>query len=204
MCACVCVCILSHVQLSVTLWTVANQTPLSTEFSRQEHWSGFPFPTPGDLPNPGIKPASPAMAGRFFILEPPGKPKCSIISFVSLSSAPWTESKRFPFLFFSAAKEKQISKQTTTTKTYLWMWYLTLLNKCKSKDNSPVHSEVFFPEGGWRKWGQRASEKSLPHLQGEWLNICFACEPRSLTAFVNASDVVSGIFLMLNSQPHYI
>ena len=161
MCACVCVCVLSHVQLSVTLWTVANQTPLSTKFSRQEHWSGFPFPTPGDLPNPGIKPASPAMAGRFFILEPPGKPKCSIISFVSLSSAPWTESKRFPFLFFSAAKEKQISKQTTTTKTYLWMWYLTLLNKCKSKDNSPVHSEVFFPEGGWRKWGQESIREVL-------------------------------------------
>lgn len=51
---------------------------------------------------------------------------------------------------------------------------------------------------------RRASDKSLPHLQGEWLNICFAFEPvRSLMAFVNASDVVSGGFLRLNSQPHY-
>ena len=42
-------------------------------FPRQEYWSGFPFPSPGDLPNPGIKPASPALAGGFFTTEPPGK-----------------------------------------------------------------------------------------------------------------------------------
>ena len=50
-------------------WAVAHQTPLSMEFSRQEFWSGFPFPTPGDLPDPGIEPASPAspaLAGGFF------------------------------------------------------------------------------------------------------------------------------------------
>ena len=45
-------------------------------FSRQEYWSGLPFPPPGDLPNPGIKPVSPALAGRFFTTEPPGKPIC--------------------------------------------------------------------------------------------------------------------------------
>ena len=44
------------------------------EFSRQEFWSGLPFPSPGALPNPGIKPASPTLAGRFFTTEPPGKP----------------------------------------------------------------------------------------------------------------------------------
>ena len=47
-------------------WTAAHQAPLSMEFSQQEHWSGLPFPFPGDLPNPGIEPASPALAGRFF------------------------------------------------------------------------------------------------------------------------------------------
>ena len=54
---------------SATLWTVALQSPLSMEFSRQEYWSGLAFLTPGDLPNPGIEPASlvsPALAGRFF------------------------------------------------------------------------------------------------------------------------------------------
>ena len=49
----------THVHLSVTPWTLACQTPLSLEFSREEYRSGLPFPTPGDLPNPGIEPASP-------------------------------------------------------------------------------------------------------------------------------------------------
>ena len=46
--------------------TVARHAPLSMQFSRQEYWSGLPFPPPGDLPNPGIKPASPVLAGRYF------------------------------------------------------------------------------------------------------------------------------------------
>ena len=65
----------------MTLWTAARQAPLSTGFPRQERWSGLPFPPPGDLPDPGIEPASPAspaLAGGFFTTEPPreahGKP----------------------------------------------------------------------------------------------------------------------------------
>ena len=53
-------------------WTVARQAPLSMEFSRQEYWSGLPFPPPGDLPHPGIEPASlvsPAFAARFFTIS---------------------------------------------------------------------------------------------------------------------------------------
>ena len=59
----------SCVQLFVTPWTIARQAPLSMGFSRHEYWNGLPFPSPGDLPDPGIKPASltsPALAGRFF------------------------------------------------------------------------------------------------------------------------------------------
>ena len=59
----------SCVRLFVTLWTIAHQAPLSTAFSRQEYWSGLSCPPPGDLPDPGIEPASltsPALAGRFF------------------------------------------------------------------------------------------------------------------------------------------
>ena len=52
---------LNRVRLFVTLWTVAYQAPLSVGFSRQQYWSGLPFPSPGDLPNPGIKPESPAL-----------------------------------------------------------------------------------------------------------------------------------------------
>ena len=57
----VCKTRVSHVQLSVTPWTVARQAPLSMEFSRQDYWSGLPFPSPGDLPDPGIEPGSPAL-----------------------------------------------------------------------------------------------------------------------------------------------
>ena len=58
-------------------WIAACQAPLSMEFSRQEYWSGLPFPPPGDLPSPGIEAASlasPALAGGFFTAAPPGEP----------------------------------------------------------------------------------------------------------------------------------
>ena len=68
---------LSHVRLFVTPWTVALQASLSMVFSRQEYWSGFPFPSPGDLPNPGIKPESPTLQADSLPSEPPGKPSSS-------------------------------------------------------------------------------------------------------------------------------
>ena len=77
----VCVCVFSHIQLFVIQWAGACQAPLSMGFSRQEYWSGLPFPPPGDLPSPGIKSKSlesPALSGRFFTPEPLGKPKRSL------------------------------------------------------------------------------------------------------------------------------
>ena len=68
--------VLTRVRLFATPWTAACQAPHSMECSGQEHWSGLPFPAPGDLPNPGIKPvspASPALVGTFSPAEPPGK-----------------------------------------------------------------------------------------------------------------------------------
>ena len=65
----------SHVQLFATPWTVAHEAPPSMGFSRQEYWSGLPFPSPGDLPNPGIKPGSPALQTDALTSEPPGKPR---------------------------------------------------------------------------------------------------------------------------------
>ena len=62
---------LSHVRLFVTLWTVAHQAPPSMEFSRQEYWSGLPFPSPGDLSNPGIEPRSPTLQADALTSEPP-------------------------------------------------------------------------------------------------------------------------------------
>jgi len=61
---------LSHVRLFETPWTVAYQATQSMEFSRQEYWSGLPFPPPGDLPNPGIEPGSPALQTDALPSEP--------------------------------------------------------------------------------------------------------------------------------------
>jgi len=65
---------LSRVQLFATPWTIAYQAPLSMEFSRQEYWSGLLFPSPGDLPDPGIEPRSPTLQADASPSEPPGKP----------------------------------------------------------------------------------------------------------------------------------
>ena len=64
---------LSYVRLFATTWTVPHQAPLSMGFSRQEYWSGLSFPSPGDLPDPGIEPRSPALQADTLISEPPGK-----------------------------------------------------------------------------------------------------------------------------------
>ena len=72
-----CALLFSHVWFFMTPWTVAHHARLSMKFSRQEYWSGLPFPPSGNLLNPGIEPTSlvsPALAGRFFTIEPPGKP----------------------------------------------------------------------------------------------------------------------------------
>ena len=85
-CAC---CVLScsvmaDGRLFATLWAVVHQTPLSMGFSSQQYWSRLPFPPPGHLPDPGIEPASPwspALTGRFFTTEQPGKPQvCPYLS----------------------------------------------------------------------------------------------------------------------------
>ena len=67
----------NHVLLFVTLWTIVPQAPLYMEFSRQEYWTELSFPSPGDLPDPGIEPVSlttPALADGFFATVPPEKP----------------------------------------------------------------------------------------------------------------------------------
>ena len=86
-CICVCVqaCTCSVMSNSATPWTAAHQAPLSLGFSRQEYWSGLPFPSPEDLPNPGIEPTSsapPALAVRLFTTEHLGSP-CVCVKLVT-------------------------------------------------------------------------------------------------------------------------
>ena len=70
--------LLSRVRLFATPWTVAYQAPPSLGFSRQEYWSGLPFPSPGDLPNQGIEPGSPVLQADALPSEPPGKSHMNI------------------------------------------------------------------------------------------------------------------------------
>ena len=80
---------LSRVQLLATPWTVVYQAPLSMGFSRQQSWSGLPFPSPGDLPNPGIEPTSPALQTDALPSEPPRKSSLVIAAAAkSLQSCP--------------------------------------------------------------------------------------------------------------------
>ena len=69
------VSLLSKCPTLATPWTVARQAPLSVGFSRQEYWSGLPFPSPGDPPDPGVEPRSPALQADSLLTEPAGKPQ---------------------------------------------------------------------------------------------------------------------------------
>ena len=91
LCVCVCVCVykwksLSHVWLFATPWAVAHQAPLSMEFCRQEYWSGWLFPSPGDLPNPGIEPRPPTLQVDSLPSRPPGNPLYMATSYIFFSS----------------------------------------------------------------------------------------------------------------------
>ena len=98
-CVCVCVKSLSRVRLFATPWTVARQAPLSMGFSRQGYWSGLPFPSPGDLPNPGIEPGSPALQEDALLSEPSRKPQVSFKTH-SLENFNWSrkDSQQTPAL----------------------------------------------------------------------------------------------------------
>ena len=104
----------------MTLWTVARQAPLSMEFSRQEYWSGLPFPSPGDLPHPGIKLGSPELQADSLLSEPPGEPLGlgGDFYYVTQSHSPdledfspgypgWHSENVLPCCFFFSIKSKQ-------------------------------------------------------------------------------------------------
>ena len=74
---------LSYVHLFATLWTTPHQHSQSMGFPRHSYWSGLSFPSPGDLPDLRIQPTSPALAGRFFTTEPPGKPLHQVVETIS-------------------------------------------------------------------------------------------------------------------------
>ena len=143
--------------LFATACTVAHQAPLSMEFSRQEYWSGLPFPFPGDLPDAGIGSSSPALAGRFFTAEPPGKPLSRSLACCS----PW------------GRKESDMTEQLNNSSSTVWIWpRLSLHPYHLSTRSYTLHSthtvllcafHVLCPfyRGGLQAWGSFISALRL-------------------------------------------
>ena len=105
--------------------TRACQAPLSVGFPRQEYWSGLPFPSSGDLPNPRIEPMLSALAGRFFTTEPPGKPSL-LLQFNSVAQScpslcnPWTAAHQTPLSFtISQSLRKLMSVESEIPSNHL-------------------------------------------------------------------------------------
>ena len=106
---------LSRVQLFATLWTIAHQAPPSIKFSRQEYWSGLPFPSPGDLPDPGAEPGSPTLQADALLSEPLGKPHSGGL-----------HNYKSPFMFKEKKHKTYLSMQECQTcynMTQVDMWY---------------------------------------------------------------------------------
>ena len=95
-----------------TLWTIDHQVPLSVGFPRQEYWSGLPFPSSGDLPNPRIKSVSPALAGGFFTTEPPEKPPIHLVA-QSVKNLPTVQEIQVPSLSWEDPLEKEMANHSS-------------------------------------------------------------------------------------------
>ena len=151
---------LSHVRLFATPWTIACQVPLSMDSSRQEYWSGLTFSIPGDLPDLGIKPvspASPALAGRFFTSALPGKP-----------GTPLTPSLFMLSSDCHRAKDSLLFSPSTHILLSLWCCSLSLpWNLERNSENLSSNSEPQHPLG---RDGQD-DDRPLPGLD---LGLCIS------------------------------
>ena len=125
----------SHVRLFVTPWTVAYQAHLSIRFSRQEHWSGLPFPPPGDLPNPGIEPESlmsPVLAAGFFTTSATWKAYNVITNRYNLWEVIWLEF--FSFLFVIWLEFLRVIKMSITLALLIQLLGIYWQEKIQDKE----------------------------------------------------------------------
>ena len=120
--------LLSHVWLFATPWTVAYQGPLSMGFSRQEYWSGLPFPSPGDLPSPGIEPRSPALQADTLLANAPNTYHVKTMNLIWFELVPFTGYLSKYLTSLGSVREKT-KKWQTKVKPWLfriivWFWCL--------------------------------------------------------------------------------
>ena len=135
---CVYVCVsqlLSRVQLFVNFWTVACQVSLSIQFSSQEYWSGLPFPSPGDLPNPGIGPRSPAILADSLLPEPPRKPQPIIYIAYQMFPETLLSVLGVYFLQFAMLLQRISIEMNLKNLVYHLGFLLYFLNKIQANEN---------------------------------------------------------------------
>ena len=160
----------SHVWLFATSWTIAHQAPLSMGFCRLEYWSGLAFLSPGDLPDPGIKPESSAFAGRLLIIwatreaHESGKWYHSILTLPFLSAFPTQE---HPHLLGHNALEKE---DIWTSLVVQWIG-IHLPKQGTQGDPGSFHTP-------WRNWAY-APPTLEPVSHNSWL-VCYNCEAHML------------------------
>ena len=183
----------------VTLWTIACQAPRSMEFSRQEHWSGLPFPPPGDLLDPGIEPTSPAFAGWFCTTEPPEKPNNPIYAF-----------KKYIYqamaLFLNCSVHVFLAPLNNNHKC---PFHLSSNLNQSLKWFSPWQKIHLHPSQEERTWGPCAScfppqfaywTNSFPLAQLCWLNPCIY--PDICFGFLSSLQTPSGCRAFPCTQAH--
>ena len=137
---------LCHVRLFATLWTVAHQAPPFMGFSRQEYCSGLPFPSPGDLPNPGIKPGSPALQADALTSEPPGKPGRHpyLTTGKTVALTRWTFVSKVRSLLFNTLTRFVIAF-LPRSKHLLISWLQSLSSDFGVQENKVCHCFHCFP-----------------------------------------------------------
>ena len=124
---------LSHVWLFATPWTVAYQTPPSMGFSRQQYWSGLPFPSPGDLPNPGMEPGSPALQADALPSEPRGKSLYNMNSIVFTSQCHCVSKRPIDLSISQVKVVNKASVSCGATSSYLIYMYSKLRKEMREK-----------------------------------------------------------------------
>ena len=153
--------LLSRVWLFATPWTVAYQAPLSMVFSRQEYWSGLPFPSPRDLPNPGIEPWSPALWADALPSEPPGNSSSkSAINSEQYKSAVITQFLGLlPTLSYLQGRVMTVSEEHGIWKRTAGVWIPTLW--------TPGNVTVLYLGPHWKKGTVCSISKAILRIKGD-------------------------------------
>ena len=143
-----------------------HQAPPSVGFSRQEYWSGLPFPSPGHLPNPGIEPRSPALAGGFFTTEPPGKPILYIAVYICQSKFPSSSYVHVPLSEdIKLIRTSLVAQTVKCLSTMRETWVLSLGREDSLEKEMATHSSTLtwkIPRteelgAGYFPWGRKES-----------------------------------------------